>query len=209
MTISRLISRWSGAVFLLTAAATPTFAQFDMIPYRPYNGQYRTSSIPAEYANSGDAALAPMYISPRQVYRQRSFEDRLAEDLETDRFFGAPAGGGRARRPDAAAGSGENSSLAEIRRRRDEAYFAARSETNPKAKAKQMENYRREVRSLDRALSSSRPRALPAREAARTAPATTRPRTPAAAPRDTTPRPAATTPRPSATASPTPPAAAR
>ena len=171
------------ATLLGLGALSPAFGQFDMTPYRPYNSQYRASSFPSELSSYGDGVMAPIYVAPRQAYRQQSFEARVAQELDADNYNTSPAQGARGARP---VTPGGDASLNETKRLRDDYYFKAMAEGDPKRRAELMEAYHRADRKLDRELSS---RARPIARAS--TPAATR-SAPAASPRRAATPPATT-----------------
>ena len=160
MTLRRASGVLGAAILLLgLGGSSPAFGQFDMVPYRPYSGGYRPSSYPAELMNSGDPGARSPYFALRQSYRQLPFEARVAQELDAmNPTTPAPATADAKGSPAA-----EGATLAGTQRKRDEYYFKAMDEANPKKKAALMELYRREDRKLDRDLSATRPRPSPAR----------------------------------------------
>ena len=190
------------------AAARPAAAQFDMDPYRPYNGQYRTSNFPAELGSSGDAVLGPATTSAvpgvARGYRNDVIGDRIGADLDRD-LFGEDddSARGGARRYTPATRNPADRQVAQDRSLRDRYYLEAQREPNPKRRAELMELYRKEDRRLTRSLSARsqsaptrdpEPAVLPRREGPAPAPART-PASPAPARREAAPRAPAARPR--------------
>ena len=179
------------------AVARPAVAQFDMNPYRPYSGQYRSSGFPADQASTGDAILGPATTAAvpgvGRGNRNEVIGDRIGADLDRDLFDeggAAPRGGPRAFTPRYR--NPADRQVAQDRTLRDRYYLEAQREADPKKRAELMDLYRREDRRLSRALSARSP-AVTTRE--------TRPadRTPAGAPspvrREAAPRSPAPRPR--------------
>ena len=154
------------------AAARPAAAQFDMDPYRPYNGQYRSSNFPAELGSSGDAILGPAttsFVPGVSRYQDSYIGDRLGSDLDRDIFQDLdPRGDQRGATPRYR--NPADKQVSQDRTLRDRYYLEAMRETNPRKRAELLELYRREDRRLTRAL-SARATAPPEREPAPRSPA--------------------------------------
>jgi len=177
------------------AAARPAPAQFDMTPYRPYGGQYRSSGFPADQASTGDAILGPATTASvpgvGRGYRNDVIGDRVGADLDRDLFDEGPARPEGPRKFTPRYRNPADRQVAQDRTLRDRYYLEAQRETNPKKRAELMDLYRRENRRLSRALSTRSP-AAPAADREPDARRDAAPR--AAAPARREPEPALRTP---------------
>ncbi len=122
-----------GVALAVTGSAS---AQYDMLPYQPYTGQYRSSGFPADQGNGGYFNLPP---TPAPRFSGGSFADRVDADLD--------------------GGTTEVQTKAERkveqdRTLRDRYYREAQQAKNPAERARLMRMYRDEDRRLSRGLAA-------------------------------------------------------